>query len=635
MVQRQSISLPTKSSSIKWLNKRPHTQLPHHPPLRAEPSRQSQPLPTQRPAWMLRKGCIVVVYVLLVSALVGGGKATTNFTQCLSDARSRANSTGSTDLAGLLLSDGTPITTTAQIDDVTAVSYELCVRICGSGQEPFSWSTFSQEFSAWLLPYLALISQLPFGARHRLDNLMSAVLTVGSPVLAGYSMFLTLLNARWVSRSFEAISYPNSEFAVRVLSSLQQVPLRVTIEDCLLPSLVVLPENDEFWSEFADFLNYTHTWSISAATSILWVIIAFIFTVADSFSDGSTDIYSNGQGVGSVWLWLIPIVIGWLQLSPKCDYARLQAAVQRANNMAFVASYRGPVKASTISNKRAITIDAVDEDLSSPDEGRTPPVFNYARALSWAHATEKTLDVFRKASINASAHKPVSPTEEWIVVDKGDFIHPVNRTGSMDNVKDYCRQVHLTAIPSRWAPGIFFRMFLASLLPLALQWGTTGAAILALWFTPTTKLGCRSLSYLVYGALSTVVWMLLALSSILGHYSASCRPRESRYHVPVAVRMAKVLAQVLRWSGKALAIVNAIGIIASSIFQFSSFYDTCYCDGSVMGRGTSGAYVLLTETSLPNLGQMKAAWIGALCLASVCAMLFIGFVNLLYDAVST
>ncbi|KAH7924102.1 hypothetical protein BV22DRAFT_533250 [Leucogyrophana mollusca] len=488
---------------------------------------------------------VALAYALLVSALTGEANASAaNFTQCLISIQQQANITGN--LTGLCLSDGTQITSPAQIGDVTAVSYSVCVDQCGADQEPFSWSTFSQEFSAWLLPYLALISQLPFGARHRLDNLMSAVLTVGSPVLAGYSMFLTLLNARWVSRSFEAISYPNSEFAVRVLSSLQQVPLRVANEECLLPSLVVLPDNDEFWSEFADFLNYTHTWSISAATSITWVVIAYLFTVADSLSDISANINSNGQGVGSIWLWLIPIVIGWLQLSPKCDYARLQAAVHRANGMAFVASHHGPVKASVISDRRALSIDAIDEEISSPDEKRTPPPFNYARALSWAHAAEQTLRVFRAASRNARAHRPVTPTREWQAAGRGDLIHPNNRSGSPDDVKDYCKQPPY-AIHSRWASGIFFRMFFASLLPLALQWGTTGAAVLVLWFTPTTRLGCRSLSYIVYGAMSTAVWMLLVTSSILGHYSLSHRPRDKYYHTPFAARIARALSHGLRW----------------------------------------------------------------------------------------
>lgn len=47
---------------------------------------------------------------------------------------------------------------------------------------------FTQEHSARPLPYVAHLSQLPFGARRRA---MSAVLTPGSPMLADYSLYMT------------------------------------------------------------------------------------------------------------------------------------------------------------------------------------------------------------------------------------------------------------------------------------------------------------------------------------------------------------------------------------------------------------------------------------------------------------
>ncbi|KZP14864.1 hypothetical protein FIBSPDRAFT_709178, partial [Athelia psychrophila] len=69
-----------------------------------------------------------------------------------------------------------------------AISYALCIEACGPGPEPFDWPDFSQQFSTWLLPWLALISQLPFGAGSRPENMMSVILAVGSPTLAAYSL---------------------------------------------------------------------------------------------------------------------------------------------------------------------------------------------------------------------------------------------------------------------------------------------------------------------------------------------------------------------------------------------------------------------------------------------------------------
>ncbi|KAG1751845.1 hypothetical protein EDB19DRAFT_1903798 [Suillus lakei] len=138
--------------------------------------------------------------LLLLVHAVGQVVVAVNFNQCLHDIVQDASTTQN--FTGLLNGDGDPV---SNLSDATSISYSVCTSRCGTGQEPFQWSVFSQEFSAWLLPNLALISQLPFGAQYRIDNLMSAVLTIGSPALAGYSLFITLLNSRWINRRFEPL----------------------------------------------------------------------------------------------------------------------------------------------------------------------------------------------------------------------------------------------------------------------------------------------------------------------------------------------------------------------------------------------------------------------------------------------
>lgn len=46
----------------------------------------------------------------------------------------------------------------------TQFTYEECVQTCGGGLGVFRWKMFSQDFSTWLLPWIALMFQLPFGA---------------------------------------------------------------------------------------------------------------------------------------------------------------------------------------------------------------------------------------------------------------------------------------------------------------------------------------------------------------------------------------------------------------------------------------------------------------------------------------
>lgn len=198
------------------------------------------------------------------------------FDQCLTTIRQLPNGT-----EGLVDNRGNPVNISI---NATAITYDLCNASCGLGSSPFQWSVFSQQFSAWLLPWLALLSQLPFGTLYRSDNVMSMVLTVGSPVLAAYSLALTVLNTQWIARRFSEFKYPNVGRAIRVLSSLQQVPLEISEKYGMLASTVVLPENDTWWQELAEGLDYIHTWSISAASSIAWVVIAYLFTVIGEFS---------------------------------------------------------------------------------------------------------------------------------------------------------------------------------------------------------------------------------------------------------------------------------------------------------------------------------------------------------------
>ncbi|KIK41457.1 hypothetical protein CY34DRAFT_806054 [Suillus luteus UH-Slu-Lm8-n1] len=583
----------------------------------------------------LHKGSQAALLLLVHAA--GTAVAAVNFTQCLSDIIQNANATQN--LTGLLNGDGDPVSI---ISDATSISYAMCTSSCGAGQEPFQWPVFSQEFSAWLLPNLALISQLPFGAQYRLDNLMSAVLTVGSPTLAGYSLFITLLNSRWIKRRFDQLAeYPNSRFALSILSSLQQVPLRLHPDRVRLPSLIILPENDSWWKYLSEFVDYTHTWSIASATSIAWVVVAYILTVANSLSDVYANVQSNGEATGSVWLWLIPIVVGWLQLSPKCDFNRLQAAYDRADRHS-IRTGTADIQAEMLpaSFRRALAITAKEEDVISPDELLTPPVFNYSRSLRWASTAETIFMVFKVASEEVHSH-PFARGSDSVKSDKNiesnttkdietiqyiETIQDINersRRGSLQDVAVYCVQRNGVQ-SSHWAPGVFTRMAIASCASLALQWGTVGAAFLVGWFTPTTKIGCRSMGYLLYGVISTLVWMMLLMSSILAHSSAT-DPRR----VSLSARVTLTCSHILRWTGKFLAILNLFLLIMACVFQYSNFYDRCYCNSSVFSR-QGAAYAVIIETAA-QAAQAKAAWIGALVLACTSASVFLGILNLLLD----
>ena len=129
-----------------------------------------------------------------------------------------------------------------------------------------------------------------------------------------------------------------------------------------------------------------------------------------------------------------------------------------------------------------------------------------------------------------------------------------------------------------------------------------------------------------------MVWVMLVLSSILSHYASSNQYRlESPFS---SVRLAKVLANVLRWGGKLLAIINAIGVIASAMLQFTSVYDNCYCNSSVLGLGIDRAYLDIFP-SVSQVDSIFRAWCGAFALGSITSLGYFLYIILLTDLLPT
>lgn len=515
------------------------------------------------------------------------------------------------------------------------MTYQFCKENCGAGPESIDWSAFLQQFSAWLLPWLALLSQLPYGAKHRADNLMSMLLAVGSPTLAAYSVALTILNSRWVADRFSNISYPNADYARLILSSLQHVSLKVTNEDGLLASLIVLPENDDWWQDLIERLDFTHTWSISAATSISWVFIAYIFTIVGTYTsheDGNS--LPDGPSVGSIWLWLLPVVIAWLQIEPKCDSRRLKKAMARANAIAFVATSHGATR--LVTHARALSIEVRESGNSSNSvEDGTAPIFNYARFLPWTHDVEVMRAAFLSASQRAERAQRVDATNgepSWKSSEDRDseLIHPDNRRGSLEQIVAYCTPLSEETYVRNgcWGPEVWSRVFKASVAALSLQWGTAGAAFIITYLSPTIGLGCHSGSYLIYAVVSMVVWMLLITSSMLNHYLSWQHQRSSS--VPrrplkstASPNVLPLVAVLLRRCGMVLATLNAIWILLVCVMQFGNLFTTCYCNSSIYSLGSRAYYIVYSPRGSFLAGPMTGGVV--LSLASV--VLFVGFVN--------
>jgi hypothetical protein len=223
--------------------------------------------------------------------------------------------------------------------------------------------------------------------------------------------------------------------------------------------------------------------------------------------------------------------------------------------------------------------------------------------------------------------------------------HDANRRGTQLQVDEYCLPLEEPASPRlhQGFSSIWHRLLIASAFALFLQWGTVGAAVIVVYFTPTTskelfhwsslcttnfaliinlsELGCRSGAYILYGGIATTIWMMLVLSSFLAHYFKTL-PEEKLFTSIVAAT-----SIILRRLGKLLALINSIWIILICALQFANIFDCCYCNSSVLGRGAEFAFNVIEWTHGDYL-SVRGVWIGGVVLAAGSSIVYLGFVNL-------
>lgn len=191
--------------------------------------------------------------------------------------------------------EGTPVDGP---EGACGVDYETCINYCHTGSERPKWSFFSPQFTAWLLPFIALTAQLPYQAVTTWDNLMSALLTVGSPALAAYSLILTFLGTRWLEQQCAAALHcmPASTADERqrqvrltgifrdmkgVLCLAQQEPYE-NLDFQPLPK-DIQGEVDWWGRLYGTVQKSKRGYTASFVHQLLWVSIAFAFSIVDAF----------------------------------------------------------------------------------------------------------------------------------------------------------------------------------------------------------------------------------------------------------------------------------------------------------------------------------------------------------------
>ncbi|KAK0236302.1 hypothetical protein EDD85DRAFT_636622 [Armillaria nabsnona] len=600
--------------------------------------------------------------LLLISSAVG-----VNFNQCLADIHS-----GEYGVADDILDNkGHPV---SNYENATAVTLELCYHVCGEGSEPFSFPDFAQESSAWFVPWLALLSQLPFGANDLFENANYIIMALGSPTLFIYSLSLSAINTRWIGRLFDtAKRYPNRNHIARAFNALQHCCFYLEPSDDILVSIIVLQQNDAWWEALVKALEARRLrWTISAFFNLIWVLIAFILTIIDALSNPSRDSNASGQSIGLLWLWLYPVVVGWIVLSPECDRQWLESQLLRAGSKAVVATDTPEQFDNCPPNKYPIALCRPGTScwkFPNDDIYRTLPIFDFARVY-WLN--QVVLDYFQ------SYHSVAEKAHARGLVGGNGTIDDKHRNGTNDVIVSLC----YNESPLEYqADSVWCRILKASIAALVVQWSTTGASIVVLYFTPTKGLGCRSLCFLLYGLVSTVAWWCMVVSAWLAQRSSAWpgpRPAveiatKPMPHIPLTAIPISMPALYLAgdppltypsspssesptafssesstapgtakakgdtassnhddglavWSrclsrgGKALAFFNALFLFGICLAQLVNGFSNCWCNSSYIGL-QSKAYVALVIPQ-SDFASLRTAWGGAIFLGVAISSLF-------------
>jgi hypothetical protein len=498
-------------------------------------------------------------------------------------------------------------------------SLKTLARGSSHGSHSCSRSRSAQSVSVDVSFYIALIL---IGRTGPLDDVVSFLITMGSPALAAYSLQITHLNKCWITAEFLDVKYPNSKLIPTVLAAFHHIPIKIEYEPPFLHSLIALAKNDDYWSRLAA-ANKTRRWSIPLVMSFVLAIFSLMLTVADSITTRAGD---SGYGIAAIWTFLIPLVIGWLHIGCEPEPSHLRNSLAAANRNAWVATEHidQPVE---MTNPLPIEFaEAADVHPARRDELKPVPLFNYSRAFVTPMTAEVVLRLIKNAAANAKQTLPVgnpvgAGARVWVRGKEGEIL-PGNRVGTTDEVVRYCTVVSqrrkwnsgfttpleiqspettittntlpeyglITPTPSRWTPGIWKRVAIASILALGLQWGTTGAAMFINYIAPPPGLGCRAFSFLLYGVAGTSSFFLFLTSSILAHMSRPIPGQVPTYSWSHTLQEAG--AVICRRLGKCVAIASGIGILLVCFFQVMGLFDNCYCNSTTLDNG-SGFVVFL------------------------------------------
>ncbi|KAJ7608382.1 hypothetical protein FB45DRAFT_877247 [Roridomyces roridus] len=357
-----------------------------------------------------------------------GNSLNTTYVPSWQDACTAKFNCTSTDLVDF---SGAPIAPVCPADGsmpsiVWGITARACNQSCGGGvmTESVDFTASAITMTTWLLPWLALIAQLPFQAKGWM-NFLSGFLAVGSPALATYSLALTAFNRWHTFRKFQhlkktvrnhdharpELSYMTERIdaAAFILVEVQQCPMRANQRDGELASLIVVdePRRRDFWkAAYKDLKNtrrgFTYSFLAQGLGSLLilsqyfvshgeFIVLMAALAYLISFVGAVQDSVGLQFSASMVWSWMFPVVYGYIQVGSQYAAGCIQdaltdskvIAVQRDDGQVHFVHQRGlcpnadlldPSTGWIPRGNTDATVNPAAVDEKDSDESSTPPM---------------------------------------------------------------------------------------------------------------------------------------------------------------------------------------------------------------------------------------------------------------------
>jgi len=189
-----------------------------------------------------------------------------------------------------------------------------------------SFPDFSASTAGLLLPWFAIFAQLPRQTGSYSGDLLSILLSIGSPVWISSSVVLAVLYRRAVSTRFgrleaKLISGPSGsvflqlakrcEAAKVILQAFIQAPVRLNPRPGFLSSLITSPENHWWWIAAAGEIKalWRRIDAVFIAQTFIAALAWLLAIIADFWSLPGLETSSGSAEwqicMGSLWLWVV------------------------------------------------------------------------------------------------------------------------------------------------------------------------------------------------------------------------------------------------------------------------------------------------------------------------------------------